>query len=109
MDLSIWAAKYFGAAFGVLLSMVFIAPANTRNGWYRILLAPVAGLIFAPAVQQLIWFLAGTTLEHHIAAGCAAGFTTWFILEYTARLMSQKEWLEKLLVEVLKLKGGDKK
>jgi hypothetical protein len=110
MDWSIWAAKLAGSAFGVLLSMLFVAPANTRNGLYRILFAPIAGVIFAPTVQQLFWFLAGTSLEHHIAAGCAAGFTTWFTLEFIARMMSQREWLEKLLRELLKIRdGSDKK
>lgn len=109
MDWSIWAAKFFGSAFGVLLSMLFVAPATTRNGLYRILFAPIAGVIFAPAVQQLFWFLAGTSLEHHIAAGCAAGFTAWFILEFVARMMSQREWLEKLLLELLKIRSGSDK
>lgn len=106
MDWQVWAAKFFGSVFGVLLSMIFVAPSNSRNALYRILFAPVSGVIFAPATQQLVWFLQGSSLEHHMAAGCAAGFTTWFILEYIARLMSSKEWLEKLLQEVLRLKSG---
>ena len=107
MDLSIWAAKFFGAAFGVLLSMIFVAPANTRNALYRILFAPVVGMIFAPATQALIPFLRGDALEHHMAAGCAAGLSCWFVLEFAARMLSSKEWLERLLREVLRLKGKD--
>ena len=71
MDLSIWAAKFFGSAFGVLLSMLFVAPTNNRNALYRILFAPIAGMICAPAVQNAVWFLRGEGLEHHMAAGCA--------------------------------------
>lgn len=105
MDYSIWAAKLFGSFFGVLVSMVMVAPKSTVNALYRILLAPIAGVIFAPSVQGLIWFLNGSSLEHHMAAGCAAGFTVWFILEFTARMMSSDEWLTRLLEEVLRLKG----
>lgn len=111
MDYSIWAAKFFGAVVGVLISMVMVAPKSTANGLYRILLAPVAGVIFAPAAQGVLWFLQGSTIEHHMAAGCAAGFVCWFILEFTARMLSSEEWLTKLLEEVLRLKGkgpGDK-
>lgn len=82
MDWQIWAAKYFGSAFGVLLSMLFVAPATSRNALYRILFAPIAGVIFSPAIQNLLWFLQGPGLEHHMAAACAAGFTCWFVLEY---------------------------
>lgn len=108
MDFQIWAAKFFGSAFGVLLSMLFVAPTNTRNALYRILFAPIAGLIFAPAVQNLFWFLQGPNLEHHMAAGCAAGFSCWFVLEYIARLLSSREWLQRLLDEVLRLRGDKK-
>lgn len=104
MDTTIWAAKFFGSVVGVLISMVMVAPKNTANGLYRILLAPIAGTIFAPGMQNVLWFLQGASIEHHIAAACAAGFTCWFILEFTARTLSSKEWLERLLEEVLRLK-----
>jgi hypothetical protein len=105
MEWSIWAAKMFGSVIGVLISMVMVAPKNTRNGAYRILLAPIAGVIFAPGVQGMLWFLQGASLEHHMAAACAAGFSCWFILEFIARMLSREEWLEHLLEEVLRLKG----
>lgn len=108
MDWQIWAAKYFGSAFGVLLSMLFVAPATSRNALYRILFAPIAGVIFSPAIQNVLWFLQGPGLEHHMAAACAAGFTCWFVLEYVARLMSSREWLQKLLDEILRLRGDKK-
>lgn len=106
MDLNIWAAKFIGSAFGVLLSMVFVAPTNSRNALYRMLCAPIAGVIFSPATQALIPFLRGDGLEHHMAAACAAGFSCWFILEAGARMLSSRQWLEKLLEEVLRLRGG---
>lgn len=112
MDMTIWAAKFFGSVVGVLISMVMVAPKTTANGLYRILLAPIAGTIFAPGVQGMIWFLDGSTLEHHMAAACAAGFMCWFVLEFIARMMSSDEWLTRLLEEVLRLKGkppSDKK
>ncbi|GLQ09263.1 hypothetical protein GCM10007913_11950 [Devosia yakushimensis] len=105
MDLSIWAAKFFGSVVGVLISMVMVAPKNTRNGAYRILLAPIAGVIFAPAAQSVLWFLQGSTIEHHMAASCFTGFSCWFILEFTARMLSSEEWLRRLLEEVLRLRG----
>lgn len=105
MDMTIWAAKFFGSVVGVLISMVMVAPKSTANGLYRILLAPVAGTIFAPGVQGMVWFLHGSTLEHHMAAACAAGFMCWFVLEFIARLISSDEWLTRLLEEVLRLKG----
>lgn len=104
MDTTIWAAKFFGAVVGVLISMVMVAPKNTANGLYRILLAPIAGVIFAPGMQNVLWFLQGSSLEHHMAAACAAGFTCWFILEFAARMLSSEEWLHRLLEEVLRLK-----
>jgi len=106
MDFNIWAAKFFGSVFGVVLSMVFVAPTNSRNAFYRVLFAPIAGVIFAPATQSLVWFLKGDSLEHHMAAGCAAGFCCWFILEFVARMLSSRQWLEKLLEEILRLRGG---
>ena len=109
MDWLTLAAKYAGSAFGVLLSMVFVAPTNSRNALYRILMAPIAGVIFSPPMQAMIPFLRGDGLEQHMAAACAAGLTSWFILEFIARMMSQREWLEKLLREILRLRGGDTK
>jgi hypothetical protein len=106
MDFTIWAAKFFGSVFGVVLSMVFVAPTNSRNALYRILFAPIAGVIFSPATMALMPFLRGEAIEHHMAAGCAAGFSCWFILEFAARLLSSREWLEKLLEEVLRLRSG---
>lgn len=105
MEFSIWAAKFFGSVVGVLISMVMVAPKNSRNGAYRILLAPVAGVIFCPAMQGMLWFLQGSTLEHYMAASCAAGFSCWFVLELCARLLSSEEWLQRLLEEVLRLRG----
>lgn len=105
MEWSIWAAKLFGSVVGVLISMVMVAPKSTRNGAYRVLLAPIAGVIFAPGVQGMLWFLQGASLEHHMAAACTAGFSCWFILEFTARMLSSDEWLQHLLEEVLRLKG----
>lgn len=105
MDFGIWAAKFFGAVFGVVLSMVFVAPTNSRNALYRILLAPIAGVIFAPATMALVPFLRGDLIEHHMAAACAAGFSCWFILEAGARMLSSRQWLEKLLEEILRLRG----
>lgn len=109
MDFSLWAAKFFGSAFGVLLSMLFVAPASSRNALYRILFAPIAGMIFAPATQSLVWFLRGDSLEMHMAAGCASGFTCWFILEAGARMLSSRTWIERTLQEILRLKDGDDK
>ena len=108
MDWQVWAAKYLGAAIGVLLSMIFVAPASSRNALYRILFAPIAGVIFAPATQNLFWFLAGGGIEHHLAAACAAGFTCWFVLEYVARMMSSRVWLERVIEEILRLRGEGK-
>lgn len=105
MEHSIWAAKFFGSVVGVLISMVMVAPKGTANGLYRILLAPVAGVIFAPAVQGIVWFMQGSTLEHHMAAAAAAGFSCWFVMEFIARMLSSDEWLTRLLEEVLRLKG----
>lgn len=105
MDLNVLAAKFFGSVIGVLISMVMVAPRTTANGLYRILLAPVAGFIFAPSMQGLVWFLQGSTLEHHMAAACAAGFTCWFILEFVARMLSKEDTLRRLLEEVLRLSG----
>lgn len=109
MDWQTLAAKYFGSAFGVLLSMVFVAPSNTRNALYRILMAPIAGVIFSPPTQSLLPFLAGNGWEHHMAAGCTAGLSCWFILEAGARMLSSRDWVERTLQEVLRLKGGGPK
>lgn len=105
MDWQVWAAKFVGSAFGVLLSMVFVAPTNSRNAMYRILLAPIAGVIFAAPMQHIFWFLDGEGIENYMAAACAAGFTSWFVLEATARMMSSQVWLERLLAEILRLRG----
>lgn len=106
MDWQTLAAKYLGSLFGVLLSMVFVAPSNTRNALYRILMAPIAGVIFSPPTQALLPFLAGSGWEHHMAAACAAGFSCWFVLEAGARMLSSRDWIERTLQEVLRLKGG---
>lgn len=108
MDWPSLAAKFVGSAFGVLLSMVFVAPANTRNAMYRMLLAPLAGVIFAPSMQGLLWFLAGSQLEHYVAAGCAAGFVVWFVLEFVARMLSRQDTLQRLLEELIKIRTDKK-
>ena len=109
MDWPSLAAKFFGSAFGVLLSMLFVAPANNRNALYRILFAPIAGVIFAPSMQGVFWFLQGSTLEHLMAAGCATGFCVWFVLEVVARMLSRQDTLQRLLEELLTLRGDGKK
>lgn len=49
---------------------------------------------FSPATMSLMPFLRGEAIEHHMAAGCAAELCSWFILEFAARMLSSREWLE---------------
>jgi len=111
MDTIPWAAKFIGSVIGVLISMIMVAPKNTRNAIYRGVASVPAGVIFAPSAQAAMWFLQGSSIEHHLAAGCFTGFTCWFILEATARFLSTEDTLRRLLEEMVRLsgKGGDKK
>jgi hypothetical protein len=111
MDQLPWIAKLAGAIIGVMISMIMVAPKSARNAFYRAAVSIPAGVIFAPSAQSAIFFLQGNELEHHVAAGCATGFTCWFILEATARFMSTEDTLRRLLEEMVRLagKGGDKK
>lgn len=107
MDLKVWAAKILGSIVGVGISMIMIAPRSVQNGIYRAFLGTVAGIIFAPATQRVLWFLDGDELEFHVAAACATGFVVWFVLEAVARFVSSRDTLRRLLEEMVRL-GGPK-
>ncbi|HTJ58027.1 MAG TPA: hypothetical protein VL418_10740 [Devosiaceae bacterium] len=102
-----WLAKIVGSIIGVSISMIMVAPRNWANAVYRGACSIPAGVIFAPAVQKILWFLDGSGLEFHLAAGCAAGFSTWFVLEATARFLSSKDTIRRLLEEMVRLGGPD--
>jgi len=105
MDLYVWAAKFFGSVIGMLISMVMVAPAPRRTGFIASCSRRLRASSFAPSMQGLVRFLQGSTLEHHMAAACAAGFTCGFILEFVARMVSKEDTLRRLLEEVLCLSG----
>lgn len=97
-----------GVLIGVLASLIFIAPAATRNVFYRVAVSIAMGFIFAPVLPH-VWgfnFLAGSNLELVMARGAAMGFSIWSILELIARLLSSTEWLERLAKEIIRLRAG---
>jgi hypothetical protein len=98
-------AKVFGVACGVLLSLVLVAPESTRNALYRIFFGGLGGIIFMPVTQRLIPVFSGNETEIIIAASAATGFVCWFILELIARAMSSRVTLDRLLAELLRLRG----
>jgi len=100
-----WLAKLLGSLIGVSISMFMVAPRSWVNAAYRGACSIPAGIIFAPAMQRLFWFLDGTSFENYLAAGCAAGFTTWFVLEATARFLSSRDTMRRLLEEMVRLGG----
>ncbi len=102
------ALRAAGATFGVLLSMIFVAPENTRATWYRLIFAPPAGFVFARPMQNVLWFLQGDGWEYTMPAAVAAGFVGWFMLEAAARGMASQKWIERTLEEILRLRGGSK-
>lgn len=103
-----WVFKSMGALAGVLASLVIVAPESTKNALYRAIIGVVMGVIFSPATQNLVFFLDGDGLEHHLAAGAATGFTVWFILEGVARLLSSRDTVTRLLEELLRISGRKK-
>jgi hypothetical protein len=105
MDWNIWLLKTAGSAFGVLISMVMIQPKNWVNAIYRALLGTGAGVIFAPSMMGLFWFLQGSDPDHYVQAACISGFVCWFVLEFIARMISKDDTLRRLLDELLRLKG----
>jgi hypothetical protein len=108
MDWHAWAWKALGSIIGVGISMVMIAPRSIKNGIYRAFLGTVAGIIFAPATQNLVPWLRGEAPEMQVASACATGFTVWFILEAAARFLSSKDTLRRLLEEMVRLQGPGK-
>lgn len=100
-----FAAKVFGVACGTLLSLVLIAPESTRNALYRIFFGGLGGVIFMPITQRIIPFFAGDQLEIIVAASAATGFVCWFVLEFVARVLSSRVTLDRLFVELLRLRG----
>ena len=109
MDYEPWAWKTLGSIIGVGISMVMIAPRSVKNGIYRAFLGTVAGIVFAPATQNLVFWLQGDSPDMLVASACATGFTVWLILEAAARFLSTKDTLRRLLEEMVRLKGPDKK
>ena len=103
-----WLAKAIGSFFGVTISLVMIAPEGTKNALFRIVLGTGGGIIFAPTTMSLLPWFRGDNIESHLAAGCFAGFTCWFLLEGTARLLSSRKTVARLLEELLRI-NGDKK
>ena len=103
MTMEPWLAKLLGSIIGVSISMFMVAPRSWVNASYRGLCSIPSGIIFAPAMQKLLWFLDGEAFENYLAAGCAAGFTTWFVLEATARFLSSKDTMRRLLEEMVRL------
>lgn len=101
------AAKTIGVLAGVLLSMVMVAPESTRNAFMRVFFGFIGSFIFTPVTQNLVPWLRGDSFEIIVAAGCATGFVCWFILEFTARLMSARKALDRLFIGMLKMRGID--
>ena len=100
-----WLAKVIGTIIGVGISMVMISPKSVRNGIYRAFVSTVMGMVFTPATQNLLPWLSGDEPEIIVAAAAATGFTIWFILEATARFLSSRETLKRLLEEMVRLGG----
>lgn len=100
-----WLAKMVGTIIGVGISMVMISPKSVRNGIYRAFVSTVMGMVFTPATQNLLPWLAGDEPEIIVAAACTTGFTIWFVLEATARFLSSRETLKRLLEEMVRLGG----
>ncbi|MFA5897920.1 MAG: hypothetical protein WC829_02285 [Hyphomicrobium sp.] len=109
MDLDTWLLKTIGSAIGVLISMVMIRPKNWLNALYRAALGTVAGAIFAPSVMGLFWFLQGDDADHYLQAAALSGFVAWFVLEFIARMISSEDTLKRLLEEIMRIRGSDKK
>ncbi|MGR3599200.1 MAG: DUF6107 family protein [Heliomarina sp.] len=108
-----WIARALGAFLGVIASMIMVAPKGTKNAFYRLWIGIVMGAIFAPVVDD-IWFLGGLggdDFDHTLVRSAVAGFGVWFVLEFTARMMSSTDWLVELAKEVLRLRanGSDRK
>ena len=98
-------AKAVGVFLGTLLSLVMVAPENTRNAIYRVVFGGIGGIIFTPITQALIPVFRGSSFEILVAASAATGFTCWFILEFIARIMSSKLTMARLFQELMKLRG----
>lgn len=102
-------ARLLGALLGVVATMMIIAPESTRNALYRMWVGITMGAIFSPILSNFNW-LSGVALDLVIARSAASGFIVWFILEGTARFLSNTDWLVKFAQEILRLRngGGDK-
>lgn len=103
-----WAIRVIGAFLGVVASIIIVAPEGTRNALFRVWVGITMGAIFAPVVPLIRWlgFFAGEEADLALARAAFAGFTIWFVLELTARLLSNQTWIEKLLRELLRLKSN---
>ena len=75
---------------------MMIAPRSVKNGIYRAFLGTVAGIVFAPATQNLVFWLQGDSPDMLVASA-------------SARFLSSKDTLRRLLEEMVRLKGPDKK
>lgn len=108
-DLPSLAARGIGVLIGVLASLIMIAPEGTKNNAYRVLVSVTMGFIFAPVVSDLpgLGFLAGGGSDHALARGAASGFAIWSVLQVLARLLSnQGGWIERMLKEMARIRGG---
>jgi len=106
-----WVARGLGALLGVISSMIMVAPEGTRNAFYRLWIGIVAGMIFAPFIPNLpgLGGLAGDGVSNFIARSFVSGFGVWFILEATARMLSNTDWIVKIAQEVIRLRSGGSK
>lgn len=102
------AIRMLGAFLGVLASIIIVAPEGTQNALFRMWVGITMGAVMAPVVPG-IWFLgffAGDSPDLALARAAFAGFSIWFVLELTARLLSASVWTERLLRELIRIRGG---
>jgi len=102
--------RIIGTMIGVLASLIMVAPDGTKSALYRVLIGVTMGFIFAPLIHNLPFagFLDGDESDVALARAAVAGFITWFILEFIARMMSSTDWLVKTAQALLDIraKGG---
>lgn len=105
-----FAVRALGTLLGALVSLIVVAPPNTRNALYRLTLGVGLGIAFGPALPQIPWlaWLGGNTYDLMFARAVFAGLFTWITIEGVVRLLSNTDWAVRLAEEILIRRGGKK-
>jgi predicted naringenin-chalcone synthase len=94
--LSDWSARGAGALAGSSISLVYLLPTRRREAVSRFIVGIVSGMIFGPAVGEMLMVNFGLAapfdrFEVMLMGASAASFASWWVLGLIVRALGRRD------------------